>query len=131
MVRVDTLPQTLPGLLAGAFFLFLESLYQFSGTHLIGVPDITTPAVSPFNAGIGGNFQIAAIIALPLLVPSLGVMLVEDRILRAEVLAAPGRQCAAPCLHAASRLAAIVAMEKTCYNCRLFPDSSVGRATDC
>jgi putative spermidine/putrescine transport system permease protein len=43
-----------------------------------------------FNASIAGNYQIAAITALVLLVPSIGFMLVIERILKADVLARVG-----------------------------------------
>ena len=43
-----------------------------------------------FNASMGGNYQIAAITALILLIPSIGFMLVIERFLKADVVAKIG-----------------------------------------
>jgi putative spermidine/putrescine transport system permease protein len=43
-----------------------------------------------FTASMAGNYQIAAITALVLLVPSVGFMLVLERFLKADVLAKIG-----------------------------------------
>jgi putative spermidine/putrescine transport system permease protein len=82
-----TVPLALPGLLASAIFVFLESLDEFTGTYFVGVPEVTTLPLTMFNASLGGNYQIAAITALVLLVPSIGFMLVSERFLKAETLA--------------------------------------------
>ena len=39
-----------------------------------------------FNASMGGNYQIAAITALILLIPSIGFMFVIERFLKADVV---------------------------------------------
>ena len=44
-----------------------------------------------FTASMEGNYQIASITALILLVPSIAFMLVVERFLRADVLAKVGR----------------------------------------
>jgi len=44
-----------------------------------------------FNASMGGNYHIASITALLLLVPSIGFMLVVERFLKANVRAMVGR----------------------------------------
>ncbi|WP_051340917.1 ABC transporter permease [Azospirillum halopraeferens] len=85
-----TLPMAAPGVMAGAVFVFLESLDEFTGTYFVGVPDVTTLPLLMFNASMGGNYQIAAITALILLVPSVGFMLVIERFLKADVLARIG-----------------------------------------
>ena len=85
-----TLPLAAPGLMASAIFVFLESLDEFTGTYFVGVPDITTLPLLMFNASIAGNYQIAAITALILLVPSVGFMLLIERFLKADVLAKVG-----------------------------------------
>jgi putative spermidine/putrescine transport system permease protein len=85
-----TLPTALPGLLASAVFVFLDSLDEFTGTYFVGVPDITTMPLLMFNASQGGNYQIASITALILLVPSILFMLVIERFLRPEVVAKIG-----------------------------------------
>src|SRR5213592_3159697 len=80
-----------PGLIASAIFVFLESLDEFTGTYFVGVPDVTTLPLLMFNASMGGNYQIASITALLLLVPSIAFMLVVERFLKADVLAMVGR----------------------------------------
>ncbi|MDQ2803813.1 MAG: ABC transporter permease subunit, partial [Pseudomonadota bacterium] len=85
-----TLPAALPGLMASAIFVFLDSLDEFTGTYFVGVPDIVTMPLLMFNAAMGGNYQIASITALVLLVPSIAFMLVIERFLKADVLAKIG-----------------------------------------
>ena len=85
-----TLPLALPGLMASAIFVFLESLDEFTGTYFVGVPDVTTLPLVMFTASLAGNYQIAAITALVLLVPSVGFMLLIERFLKAEMLAKVG-----------------------------------------
>jgi putative spermidine/putrescine transport system permease protein len=63
---------------------------DFTGTFLVGMPDVTTLALLMFNASIGGNYQIAAITALILLIPPVGLMLFIERFLKADVLAKVG-----------------------------------------
>ena len=89
--RTVTLPLAGPGLMASAIFVFLESLDEFTGTFFVGVPDVTTLPLLMFNASMGGNYQIASITALLLLVPSIGFMLVVERFLKSDVLAMVGR----------------------------------------
>ena len=86
-----SLPLAAPGILASAIFVFLESLDEFTGTFFVGVPDVTTLPLLMFNASQGGNYQIASITALLLLLPSIGFMLVVERFLKADVLAMVGR----------------------------------------
>ena len=52
---------------------------------------VTTQPLLMFNASMGGNYQIASITALLLLIPSIGFMLVVERFLKADVLAMVGR----------------------------------------
>jgi ABC-type spermidine/putrescine transport system permease subunit II len=85
-----TLPLAAPGIMASAIFVFLESLDEFTGTYFVGVPDVTTLPLLMFNASMGGNYQIASITALILLLPSIGFMLVIERFLKADVLAKVG-----------------------------------------
>ena len=86
-----TLPLAAPGLIASAIFVFLESLDEFTGTYFVGVPDVITLPLLMFNASMGGNYQIASITALLLLMPSIGFMLLVERFLKADVLAMVGR----------------------------------------
>lgn len=85
-----SLPLAAPGIMASAIFVFLESLDEFTGTYFVGVPDVTTLPLLMFNASMGGNYQIASITALILLLPSIGFMLVIERFLKADVLAKVG-----------------------------------------
>ncbi|MQT13153.1 ABC transporter permease [Segnochrobactrum spirostomi] len=86
-----TLPLAAPGLAASAIFVFLESLDEFTGTFFVGVPEITTLPLLLYSAASGGNYQIASITALVLLVPSIAFMLVVERFLKADVLSRVGR----------------------------------------
>src|ERR1700730_15628404 len=85
-----TLPLAAPGVMAAAIFVFLESLDEFPGTSFVGVPEVTTLPLMMFTASLGGNYQIAAITALILLVPSIAFMLVIERFLNTEMLAKVG-----------------------------------------
>ena len=88
--RDVTLPLAMPGLVASAIFVFLESLDEFTGTYFVGVPDVTTLPLIMFTASLAGNYQIAAITALILLVPSIAFMLLIERFLNTEMLAKVG-----------------------------------------
>ena len=70
-----TLPLAAPGMMASAIFVFLELLDEFTGTYFVGAPDVTTLPLLLFTASMGGNYQIASITALILLVPSIAFML--------------------------------------------------------
>ncbi|MCW4116828.1 ABC transporter permease subunit [Aurantimonas sp. MSK8Z-1] len=86
-----TLPLALPGLAAAGIFVFLESLDEFTGSYFVGAPDVMTLPLLLYTAGAGGNYQIASITALLLLIPSILFMLCVERFLRADVLARVGR----------------------------------------
>lgn len=85
------LPLAAPGLMASAIFVFLDSLDEFTGTYFVGAPDVTTLPLLLYTAGAGGNYQIASITALILLLPSIAFMFVVERFLRADVLAKVGQ----------------------------------------
>jgi ABC-type spermidine/putrescine transport system permease subunit II len=89
--RDVTLPLALPGLMASAVFVFLESLDEFTATFFVGAPEVNTLPLLLYTASAGGNYQIASITALILLVPSIGFMLLVERFLRADVLAKVGQ----------------------------------------
>jgi len=89
--RTITLPLAAPGLMASAIFVFLESLDEFTGTFFVGVPQVTTLPLLLYSASMGGNYQIASITALILLVPSVAFMMVIERFLRADVLSKVGQ----------------------------------------
>jgi ABC-type spermidine/putrescine transport system permease subunit II len=86
-----TLPLAAPGIMASAIFVFLESLDEFTGTFFVGVPQVTTLPLLLYNASMGGNYQIASITALILLVPSVLFMFVIERFLEADVLSKVGQ----------------------------------------
>jgi putative spermidine/putrescine transport system permease protein len=86
-----TLPLAAPGIFASAIFVFLESLDEFTGTFFVGVPNVSTLPLLLYSAGMGGNYQIASITALILLVPSILFMLFVERFLKADVLGKIGR----------------------------------------
>jgi ABC-type spermidine/putrescine transport system permease subunit II len=85
-----TLPLAAPGLMASAIFVFLESLDEFTGSYFVGAPDVNMLPLLLYTAGAGGNYQIASITALLLLVPSIAFMLIVDRFLKADVLSRIG-----------------------------------------
>jgi putative spermidine/putrescine transport system permease protein len=85
-----TLPLAAPGLLASAIFVFLESLDEFTGSYFVGAPDVNMLPLLLYTAGAGGNYQIASITALLLLIPSIAFMLVVERFLKADVLSKVG-----------------------------------------
>ncbi|MDH2434669.1 ABC transporter permease subunit [Pokkaliibacter sp. MBI-7] len=81
-----TLPQAAAGLMASAIFVFLESMDEFTGVFFVGIPEIKTLPVLLYSASMEGNYQIASITALILLVPSIGFMLMIHRVLKVETL---------------------------------------------
>jgi len=85
-----TLPLAAPGLMASAIFVFLESLDEFTGSYFVGAPDVNMLPLLLYTAASGGNYQIASITALLLLVPSLIFMLMVERFLKADVLSRVG-----------------------------------------
>jgi ABC-type spermidine/putrescine transport system permease subunit II len=86
-----SLPLAAPGIIASAIFVFLESLDEFTGTFFVGVPTVTTLPLLLYTSSMGGNYQIASITALILLVPSILFMLFVERFLKADVLSKVGR----------------------------------------
>lgn len=88
--RDVTLPLAMPGLMASAIFVFLESLDEFTGSYFVGAPDINMLPLLLYTASGGGNYQIASITALVLLIPSIGFMLVVERFLKSDVLSRVG-----------------------------------------
>nr|WP_321460913.1 ABC transporter permease [uncultured Cohaesibacter sp.] len=89
--RTITLPLAFPGIMASAVFVFLISLDEFTGTFFVGIPDITTLPILLYNAAKEGNYQIASITALIILIPSVLFMLIIERFLRADMLAKFGQ----------------------------------------
>lgn len=86
-----TLPLSLPGLTASGIFVLLESLDEFTGSYFVGAPDVNMLPLLLYNTSAGGNYQVASITALLLLIPSIGFMLIVERFLKADVLAKVGQ----------------------------------------
>ena len=85
-----TLPLAMPGLMASAIFVFLESLDEFTGSYFVGAPDVNMLPLLLYTASSGGNYQIASITALLLLIPSIAFMFLVERFLKADVLSKVG-----------------------------------------
>lgn len=85
------LPLAIPGIIASAIFVFLDSMDEFTGSYFVGAPNITTLPLLLYTASSGGNYQIASITSLLLLLPSILFMLVVERFLKADVLSKIGR----------------------------------------
>lgn len=86
-----SLPMALPGIIASSLLVFLYSLDEFTGTLLVGAPFVTTLPITMYNAAGGYELQIASVIGLILTVPGLILLLLTQKFLRAEYLAAFGR----------------------------------------
>jgi len=85
------LPQAAPGVIASCIFVFLESLDEFTGTFFVGAPDISTLPLLLYTASMEGNYQIASITALILLVPSVLFMVIIHKFMRPEMLSKLGK----------------------------------------
>lgn len=84
------MPLAMPGLLVSAIFVLVTSLTEFTGTFFIGLPFVTTLPMLLYSAS-GYNMQFASVLAIVLLVPSLFLMILTERIFRPEFLGAVGR----------------------------------------
>ncbi|TXR53923.1 ABC transporter permease [Reinekea thalattae] len=85
------LPQAIPGIVVAGIFVFLESLDEFTGTFFVGTPEITTLPLLLYTASMEGNYQIASITALILLVPSVVFVLIIHRFVSAQMLSKIGQ----------------------------------------
>src|SRR5207244_2844393 len=81
-----SLPLAVPGLVASALLVFLYSLDEFTGTLLVGAPFVTTLPVYMYTASQGYEMQIASVTALVLMAPGVILLLLLERVLRAEYL---------------------------------------------
>ena len=81
-----TLPLAIPGLIASAIFVFLNSLDEFTGTFFVGSPYVRTLPVLMYTASMGYNMQAASVIAVMLTIPSLVFMAVLEKFLKAEYI---------------------------------------------
>ncbi|MFA5563809.1 MAG: ABC transporter permease subunit [Candidatus Caldatribacteriota bacterium] len=78
-----TLPLAAPGLIASAVFVFLQSMFEFTGTFFVGLPFVTTLPMTLYSAS-GSNIQFASVIAILLLIPSIIFMFIIQKLLKAE-----------------------------------------------
>src|SRR3989475_2967590 len=81
-----SLPLAVPGIVASALLVFLYSLDEFTGTLLVGAPFVTTLPVYMYTASVGYELQIASVTAIVLMVPGALLLLLLERVLRAEYL---------------------------------------------
>jgi putative spermidine/putrescine transport system permease protein len=81
-----SLPLAVPGIVASALLVFLYSLDEFTGTLLVGAPFVTTLPVYMYTASQGYELQIASVTALVLMAPGAVLLLLLERVLRAEYL---------------------------------------------
>ena len=82
------LPLSVPGLAAGSIFTFITSIEDFNLTYVVGTPTFQTIPTVLFGA-LGYHFvrTNAAVISIILLAPSVVLLYVAERWLKAEYLA--------------------------------------------
>jgi putative spermidine/putrescine transport system permease protein len=87
LVRDILVPMILPGLIAGSIFTFINSLEEFSLTYVIGTPTFQTIPTVLFDY-LGYHFirTNAAVVSIILLVPSVVLLFITERFLKAEYL---------------------------------------------
>jgi putative spermidine/putrescine transport system permease protein len=87
LVREILVPMVMPGLFAGSVFTFVTSLEEFNLTFVIGTPTFQTIPTVLFDY-LGYHFirTNAAVVSLILLVPSLALLFLTERFLKAEYL---------------------------------------------
>ena len=79
-------PLAVPGVVASALLVFLYSLDEFTGTLLVGAPFVTTLPVYMYTASVGYELQIASVTAIVLMVPGALLLLLLERVLKADYL---------------------------------------------
>lgn len=87
LVRHILIPMVLPGLIAGSIFTFISSLEEFPLTFVIGTPTFQTIPTVLFDY-LGYHFvrTNAAVVSIILLVPSVVLLFITERFLKAEYL---------------------------------------------
>jgi putative spermidine/putrescine transport system permease protein len=87
LVRHVLVPMVLPGLLAGSVFTFITSLEEFNLTFVIGTPTFATIPTVLFDY-LGYHFvrTNAAVVSIILMVPSIALLFIAERYLKAEYL---------------------------------------------
>ena len=90
VARRVLLPMVMPGLFAAALLAFVGSLEEFLLSFVVGMPTIQTLPMLLW-AYLGGRSSIqtyAAVVSLVLLIPTLAMLFVAERVLKQEHLAA-------------------------------------------
>jgi ABC-type spermidine/putrescine transport system permease subunit II len=90
MTRYILVPLVVPGLFAGALLSFIGSLEEFILTFVVGMPTVRTMPILLWSY-LGGRSSIltyAAVVSLALLIPTLLMLFVVERVLKQEYLAA-------------------------------------------
>lgn len=85
------LPIALPGIIASSLLVFLYSLDEFTGSLLIGAPFHITMPVFMYNAAGGYEMQVASVTSVLLMIPGIILLILLQRFMRSEYLAAFGR----------------------------------------
>lgn len=87
LVRHVLVPMVLPGLFAGSIFTFITSLEEFNLTFVIGTPTFQTIPTVLFSY-LGYHFvrTNAAVVSIILMVPSLALLFIAERVLKTEYL---------------------------------------------
>jgi putative spermidine/putrescine transport system permease protein len=87
LVRHVLIPMVMPGLIAGSIFTFINSLEEFPLTFVIGTPTFQTIPTVLFDY-LGYHFirTNAAVVSIILLVPSIVLLFITERFLKAEYL---------------------------------------------
>jgi putative spermidine/putrescine transport system permease protein len=87
LVRRVLVPMVMPGLFAGAIFTFITSLEEFNLTFVIGTPTFQTIPTVLFSY-LGYHFvrTNAAVVSIILMVPSIALLFIAERVLKTEYL---------------------------------------------
>ena len=90
LTRYVLVPMVAPGLFAGALLAFIGSLEEFILTFVVGMPTIQTLPMLLWSylGGRSSFLTYAAVVSLTLLVPTLIMLFVVERVLKQEYLAA-------------------------------------------
>lgn len=90
LARLIIVPLVMPGLVAGGLLCFVGSLEEFVLSFIVGMPTVQTLPMLLW-AYVGGRssiFTYAAVVTLVLLVPTLILLVVIERVVKQEYLAA-------------------------------------------
>ena len=83
------LPMVMPGLIAGAIFVFTQSMEEFTMSFIIGAPNIhTIPTI--LYSYLGYNFlrTTASVVSLILVIPNVILLFITERTVKTEHLGA-------------------------------------------